>query len=263
MPNSKTTHHDPWSPLRSHTAARIALGRAGGSLPTAELLDFRAAHASAVDAVYAPLDVAALQSDLVSLGQETLVLHSSAPDRATYLARPDLGRQLDEQSRGKLLERSTELGRSDIALIIADGLSAKAAQRQAPPLLRVLMPRLQSKGLSIAPIVIVRHGRVAIQDEIGQILNAKMACILLGERPGLGTPDSLGAYLVHGPKSGNTNAQRNCVSNIRPEGLSFDAAADLLAYLITHALHLGISGIDLKDERVNVSLPSSTSQVLP
>src|SRR6185437_7084165 len=217
----RSIHHpDPWSALRSHTSARIALGRAGASLPTAEVLDFAVAHAAARDAVHAALDVDALRADLSSRAIPSVVLSTCAADRQAYLQRPNLGRRLDEASRAALaaMEKPET---PDIVFIIADGLSAPAAQRQSAPLLSVLLPMLQKAGSRIAPICIVRQARVAVQDEIGAALGAKLAVILIGERPGLGTAESLGAYLVFDPCAGRTDAQRNCISNIRPGGLTF------------------------------------------
>lgn len=237
---------DAWRGLRAHTAARVALGRAGGSLPTAEVLDFAMAHAAARDAVDAKLDVEALAGSLDDLGLAIVRLHSAATDRTTYLRRPDLGRRLNDASRKSLATIAAEY---DVSLVIADGLSALAAARQGPPLLIELVPSLRRAGVRLAPITIVEQGRVAIQDEIGQALGAAASVILIGERPGLGSPDSLGAYLVFGPTPGNTDARRNCVSNIRPEGLAIPAAAELIRYLLLESLRRKLSGIELKDER--------------
>jgi ethanolamine ammonia-lyase small subunit len=238
---------DPWSSLRRHTAARIALGRAGGSLPTREVLSFSLAHAAARDAVHAELDAESLRQSLAPLVLPCLLLASQAADRQIYLQRPDLGRRLDEVSRAALA--ALPAGSPDVALIIGDGLSPPAAQRQAPPLLDRLLPSLRTAQITIAPLSIVRQARVAIEDEIGSALGAKIAVILIGERPGLGTAHSLGAYLVHDPRSGRTDAERNCISNIRPDGMPPEDAADLLAHLIAESLRRGISGIALKDER--------------
>ena len=242
---------DPWSGARRFTPARVALGRAGGSLPTAEVLDVAAAHAAARDAVHAEVDWDRLAGDLNAIGFETLRLASAAADRRTYLQRPDLGRELDERSRAALTQsqRSGAAAPADVALVVSDGLSAPAAQQQAPRLLAELAPMLRASGITTSPVYLVRHGRVAVQDEVGQAVGATAALILLGERPGLGTPDSLGAYLVFGPRPGHSDAERNCVSNIRPGGLPFAAAAGTLHYLITESLRRRISGVALKDER--------------
>lgn len=237
-----------WSALRRHTAARIGLGRSGGSPPTAAVLDFSASHAAARDAVHAPLDVPRLQAELAPLGLPLRVMRSRAPDRTTYLQRPDLGRKLDPGDLATL--RADAMGPTDVALVLGDGLSAPALQSQAAPVLKHLLPLLASSGLRVAqPICIVQNARVAIEDDIGLALGAKLAVILLGERPGLGTSQSLGAYLVYDPRPGRTDAERNCISNIRPGGLSAPAAAETLCYLMRAALQRRISGVGLKDER--------------
>ena len=243
----QTSPPDPWSSLRRHTAARIALGRAGGSLPTREVLSFSLAHAAARDAVHVEIDAESLRQSLAPLGLPCLVLSSQATDRMTYLQRPDLGRRLDDPSRAALA--ALPAGSPDVALIIGDGLSPPAAQRQAAPLLDRLLPSLRAAQITIAPLSIVRHARVAIEDEIGLALGARIALILIGERPGLGTAHSWGAYLVHDPRPGRTDAERNCVSNIRPDGMRSEDAADLLAYLISESLRERLSGVALKDER--------------
>jgi ethanolamine ammonia-lyase small subunit len=240
----------PWNFLRQMTPARVALGRAGGSLPTAEVLSFAAAHAQARDAVWAELDVEALSRDLGSLGLPVVKLASAAQDRRRYLLRPDQGRRLDDPSRATLGSVTGDARGRDLCVIVSDGLSALAARRQALPLLRELLPRLQESQISVAPLCVVRLGRVAVEDEIGQALRVKTALVLLGERPGLGSPDSLGAYLVFDPVAGaRTDADRNCVSNIRPEGLAFVPAAATLHYLITESIRRRLSGVGLKDER--------------
>jgi ethanolamine ammonia-lyase small subunit len=259
---------DPWTHLRRHTSARVALGRAGGSLPTAEVLSFAAAHAAARDAVHAALDIDELDAALRAVPMECVRLSSAAPDRQTYLRRPDLGRALDDASRGTLAQRVRDGGGAapDLAIVLADGLSAPAAQRHAAPLLAALLPTLRTSGISTSPAFVVRLGRVAIEDEIGETVGARAALILLGERPGLGSPDSLGAYVVFGPRRGRTDAERNCVSNIRPSGLEVRAAAETLHYLISESLRRRISGVSLKDERGTLpsrGAPSSPDGVLP
>jgi len=237
-----------WGGLKRFTPARIALGRAGAGLPTAAHLAFQRDHALARDAVHAAMDIDALATALAGLGEIT-TLTSAAPDRATYLARPDLGRRLDPASRSRLEARESNGERPDIALIVADGLSAKAAERHAAPLLAAALPDLKAGGLSIGPLALVSMGRVAIGDEIGEILGARMACMLIGERPGLSSPDSLGVYLTYAPSPGRNDAERNCISNIRPEGLAYSAAAQKLCYLATEALRRGETGVMLKDEQ--------------
>jgi ethanolamine ammonia-lyase small subunit len=250
-----TVRPDPWAPLRRFTPARIALGRAGGSLPTAEVLAFAAAHAEARDAVWSGLDLTALEAALEAALAPALGAHpptvrvaSAAPDRATFLQRPDLGRRLTDRDRAALTALAPP-GGCDVAVLVADGLSALAAQRHAPAVLAGLLPALAARGLTLAPLVLGTQARVALVDEVGQALGARLAIVLLGERPGLGAADSLGAYLVHRPAPGRTDAERNCVSNIRPEGLPPAAAADLLAWLGAEALRRGLSGVELKDER--------------
>jgi ethanolamine ammonia-lyase small subunit len=239
---------DPWSDLRALTGARIALGRAGGSLPTAELLGFSASHAAARDAVWAELDLDRLETDLAPLGLPVLRLATLASDRATYLRRPDLGRRLDPASATRL-SGSAPVGGCDVAIIVGDGLSSTAAQHHGPALASALSVRLRDRGLRLGPLSLVRQARVAVEDPIGAALGARAAVILIGERPGLGSPDGLGAYLVHAPHPGLTDARRNCVSNIRPQGLTIPAAADLLAWLVVEALRRGLTGVELKDER--------------
>lgn len=240
---------DVWNSLRKYTPARIAIGRAGGSLPTQELLDFAWAHAEARDAVKAEVDVEKLAASIEKLGVKCLCLESAASDRQIYIRRPDLGRILSDRSRD-LLAQLNPPATSDVALIVGDGLSAVAAQEQSVTLLEKLLPMLAASRISLAPLCIVKNARVAIQDEIGQLLNATAAVILLGERPGLGTADSLGAYLVYHPKVGKTDADRNCISNIREAGLPPAAAAETIHYLLSEALGRKMSGVMLKDERV-------------
>ncbi|RIK88907.1 MAG: ethanolamine ammonia-lyase [Planctomycetota bacterium] len=240
---------DPWHALRSVTQARIALGRSGGSLPTREWLAFKAAHAAARDAVHNRFDADALAAEIATIGVETLVVASAAADRSAYLQRPDSGRRLDAASRSRLQQYAGGGQQPDLAIIVSDGLSALAVHRQANGILAGLVPALVSDGWRLAPVIVARYGRVALQDEIGELLRAQLALMLIGERPGLGSPDSMGAYLVHRPKIGNTDAHRNCVSNIRPEGLPWAAAANTLRYLLTEARRRNISGVALKDER--------------
>jgi len=241
--------YDPWNPLRRVTAARIALGRSGGSLPTRELLDFRLAHAQARDAVRAEFDADTLSDALRPLGVGALIAASAARDRTEYLQRPDLGRRLAPAWRSHLLEHAATVGTAcDLVIVISDGLSTLAANTQVSPLLDVLLPLLAGAGWRLAPLVVVRLARVAIQDEIGEIFGAKLSLMLLGERPGLGSADSLGAYFTHSPAPGKTDADRNCLSNIRPDGLAPDAAARKLFYLLERARELGLSGVGLKDD---------------
>ncbi|MEI9898647.1 MAG: ethanolamine ammonia-lyase subunit EutC [Chthoniobacter sp.] len=250
---------DPWHSLRGVTAARIALGRSGGSVPTHAQLDFRLAHARARDAVLSHFDPEALGASLQTLGHPVLIADSAARDRAEFLQRPDLGRRLDEASRARLEEHASGSARSDLVIIISDGLSTLAATTQSGPLLAALLPLLQDAGWMLAPLVVARHGRVGLQDGIGEIFRAKLSLMLLGERPGLGSADSLGAYFTHAPALGKTDADRNCVSNIRPGGLSAAEASYKLHYLLTQARTLGLSGVALKDDAPALALSPRVS----
>ena len=237
---------DPWSNLKQYTSARIALGRAGGSLTTAEWLDFKLAHAKARDAVHCEFDSDVLVNELQNLNKKVLLVNSQVKNRAEYLQRPDLGRRLSAESVS-ILEKEKQP--SDLVFIVSDGLSATAIHDHATNLLKILLPRLCEMSWAIAPLVIARFGRVGLEDDIGALIGAKIAVILIGERPGLSSPDSLGAYLVYNPKSGNTDADRNCVSNIRPAGLDYEKAADTLFYLLEQARQRKLSGVKLKDNR--------------
>jgi ethanolamine ammonia-lyase small subunit len=247
---------NPWTRLRSFTSARLALGRAGDSLPTHEVLEFGLAHAQARDAVHQSLDVEPIVRDLKAMGLESFILQSAAGDRAEYLRRPDLGRQLNDESRShhsSIALTQSQREAPSVVFIIADGLSAIAPARHAVPVLREMKQKLDN--WQIAPILIATQARVALGDEIGELLHAEMTVILIGERPGLGSPDSLGIYLTCKPRIGLTDADRNCISNVRPEGLSYEAAAHKLYYLMLAAQKLGRSGISLKDESDLQRLP--------
>jgi ethanolamine ammonia-lyase small subunit len=237
---------DPGRALHSLTDARIALGRAGGSLPTRALLELRLAQARARDAVHEELATVGLAEDLKRRGYEVIVVHSAAADRRSYLLRPDFGRRLDDSSRCKLESAARKFPSGDAALVLADGLSAAAIERHAIALLDLVTPRLAEQGWTIAPLVVVRQGRVAIGDEIAQTLGAQIVVVLIGERPGLSAPDSLGVYLTWRPRPGVTDAERNCVSNIRPEGLAYQQAARTLIHLMTQARRRKLTGVRLK-----------------
>ena len=242
---------NPWQALRRFTAARIALGRAGISLPTAVHLEFQLAHARARDAVHLPFDAAGVAAAIAPQGLATLSVHSAAGDRHTYLQRPDLGRRLDAASRAQLqaLHGSTPAPlRFDLGFVVADGLSALAVHQHAAALLAAMHERLGPSGWRIAPVVLVHHGRVAIGDEIGELLGTDLVAVLIGERPGLSSPDSLGIYLTWSPRVGLTDASRNCISNVRPAGLPIEQAADKLAYLLSQARTRRLTGVGLKDE---------------
>ncbi len=239
---------DPWVALRRHTAARIALGRVGSSLPTAEVLRFGVAHALARDAVHAAFDAEALAAQLQAHGFATAIVHSAAPDRATYLRRPDLGRRLAPESRRALASPAPATVAGTVQIVVGDGLSSTAVQRHALPLLLALRPRLEADGWGLAPIVLARQARVALGDEIGECVNADAVLMLIGERPGLSSPDSLGAYLTWAPRIGCADSKRNCVSNIRPDGLAVASAAYRIAWLLAAARRLRGTGVMLKDE---------------
>jgi ethanolamine ammonia-lyase small subunit len=231
--------------LRRFTMARVGLGRAGNSLPTRELLDFQLAHARARDAVHLPFDAGALVQEMEAEGWPAVAVKSAARNRAEYLRRPDLGRRLDAVSKSRI---ESLRGPFDVVFIVADGLSAPAAHRQAVELLRQTMTRLDRGAWKIAPMVAIERGRVAASDEIGAAVGASLAVMLIGERPGLSSPDSLGVYLTWSPRPGRTDAERNCISNVRPEGLSASAAAELLVLLMNASRAKGISGVGLKAE---------------
>ena len=237
---------DPWGDLKKYTSARIALGRAGGSLSTREWLDFKLAHAKARDAVHCEFNSEKLLADLKVFGYEIRVVGSQVSNRTIFLQRPDLGRRLNKASVAII---EAEKGEADLVFIISDGLSATAVHRNTANLLKQLLPKLNPSSWTIAPLIIAHFGRVALEDEIGALIGAKIAVMLIGERPGLGSPDSLGAYIVYNPRLSNTDANRNCVSNIRSAGLDFRRAADTLFYLLDQAKRRKLSGVKLKDDR--------------
>lgn len=245
---------NPWEQLRQFTAARIALGRTGVSLPTRPQLAFQLAHARARDAVHLPLDTAQLAHDLQAAGYGSatgyLQLDSAAGDRLTYLQRPDLGRRLSAASRAMVQSHAPAAGDAppDMALVVADGLSAQAVAQNAAPFLARLLPRLQGEHWTLAPVAIVRLGRVAVADEVAECLGARLVVLLIGERPGLSSPDSMGLYATWAPRVGLTDAARNCISNVRPAGLALDAAAAKLHYLLRQMRQWQLSGVHLKDD---------------
>ena len=242
-------HADAWRQLRSLTSARIALGHAGTSLPTSAQLDFQFAHAQARDAVHLPFDHEALSAQLAARQRETLTVQSSAPDRHIYLQRPDLGRRLSEAS----VERLSEYAQAhpdgfDLALVVADGLSSLAVQRHSPAMLERIDEMATAEGWTLAPVTLVEQGRVAVADEVAQLLGARMVVILIGERPGLSSPDSLGLYFTYAPRVGLNDAARNCISNVRLEGMSYAMAAHKLLYLMRESWRRKLSGVNLKDD---------------
>jgi ethanolamine ammonia-lyase small subunit len=229
--------------LRALTPARVGLGRTGVSQETRELLEFQRAHAMARDAVHARLDAATLAGAIGEIsGGEVLLLHSRATDRVTYLQRPDLGRRLDDASREALANLKRD--EWELAVVVVDGLSALAVERHVAPLLRVWLPRVG--GWRIAPVCVVEQGRVAIGDAVGEELAVKLCVVLIGERPGLSSPDSLGAYITWEPREGRTDAERNCISNIRVEGLSYGQAATQLCSYLEEARRRRLTGVALK-----------------
>jgi ethanolamine ammonia-lyase small subunit len=235
---------DPLIFLKGFTAARIAIGRVGASIPLKQSLEFKLAHAHARDAVYSALNTERLMTSLKIFDLPILHLHSKAASRNKYLKRPDHGRQLNEESTELLKDYCSG---KDVAIIIADGLSATAVNENTFGLLELLIPMLIAAKLKIAPLCLVEQGRVAIGDDIAHFLNAKLSLLLIGERPGLSSADSMGAYLTYKPKPGLTDEARNCISNIRPQGLTNKPAADKIFYLVNEAFNRKLSGVGLKD----------------
>lgn len=256
---SRLAPPDPWRALAAKTPARIALGRAGVSLPTRAVLDFALGHARARDAIHAPLDTSALCGAVGALGLRTVVVHSAAIDRATYLRRPDLGRRLDDDSARRL---GVAQANGDVVVVVGDGLSSAAVRDHAAPLIAGLAGRLREQGRDLGPVIVAGQARVALGDEIGARLGARLVIVLIGERPGLSSPDSLGVYLTWDPRPGRTDAERNCVSNIRPQGLAIPIAADRIAWLAREAFRRSLTGVDLKDESVLDALATATSTSL-
>jgi ethanolamine ammonia-lyase small subunit len=249
-----------WARLAGLTPARIGLGRAGSGLPTRAVLRFGLDHAQARDAVHAPLDEAVLAHGIADLGYATAHVASQAPDRATYLRRPDYGRRLRAEDRVALEGVSVPV---DLVLVVADGLSARAVQENAVPLLAAFKPRADQAGWSLGPVIVARQARVALGDEVGAALGARAVAVLIGERPGLSSPDSLGIYLTFGPRVGRSDAERNCISNVRTAGLSHALAAFKLDWLLARALTLGVTGVSLKDESDHVLSADGARLQLP
>ena len=242
--------------LRQHTPARVALGRTGHSLPTQRLLEFSLDQARARDAVYSVFDFEKMESQMEELGLPSIRLKSQVHDRRTYLLRPDLGRQLHEDSR-QIIQTSKSAD-NDLCIVIADGLSAVAVNSHAGEVVKLLLKKIQAANWRLAPVALVEQGRVAIADEVGEGLRSEMTLILIGERPGLTSPHSLGAYLTHRPRAGLTDERRNCVSNIRPDGLPYERAAEKIFYLLREMKTHQLSGVGLKDYFTSTSaIPSS------
>lgn len=259
---------DPWQALRQHTPARIALGRTGASLPVQEMLRLQLAHAQARDAIDLPLDSQAVADSWLASeatpDTPVLQLASEAADRATYLLRPDKGRRLDADSVAAMDDflQHAAAPPLDVMLVVGDGLSALGVQQHGPALLEAICQALAALPLRIGPLIVVRHARVAIADEIGEKFKARLTAILIGERPGLSSPDSIGIYLTLNPRVGCSDAQRNCISNIRPAGQSLHSAAARFAWLVQEALRIGATGVALKDHSgVTSALHFETTKV--
>jgi len=241
---TQTVQQDPWQHLKQFTRARIALGRTGNAVPLKETLQFKLAHAYAKDAVFSALDIPLLLQQLAVFDQTVLTVKSQNTNRQHYLQRPDLGRKLasiDEQ------QLQSHIKESDIAIVIADGLSATAINLHAAAILGLLIPLLREKQFSLAPLVLAEQARVALGDEIAAFLKAKLVIVFIGERPGLSVSDSLGVYITYNPSPGFTDEKRNCISNIHGEGLSYEGAARKIDYLVSESLRLQLSGVQLKD----------------
>lgn len=244
--SNELQEEDCWAALKQFTDARIALGRTGCSVLTNDYLDFRLAHARARDSIKMPFDSRKVAEQLHKLGLQTLEVDSSAGNRSTFITRPDLGRRLSPESRARL--NAMHYPGCDVLLVIGDGLSSKAVHRQAVPLVAHLLPYLKALKLSLGPIVLAHQSRVALGDDIAEIMHAGLVAILIGERPGLSSPDSLSVYMTYKPFFGRLESERNCISNIRPEGLNYGPAAFKLAWLINAAYERRKSGTELKDE---------------
>jgi len=245
----KTIVASSWDSLKIHTKARIAIGRCGNSIPTQELLAFKLAHAKAIDAVHVPFQKELVIKELEEIsGAEVLSLQSNAKDRSEYLQRPDLGRSLSDTS-AQLIKTTPKAAEYDIALIVADGLSSVAIEKNISSLFSLLLPELKRRNYSVAPICVVEQSRVAIADSVAELLNARLSIVFIGERPGLMSPDSLGIYMTYDPKNGTTDERRNCISNVRQDGLSYSAACSKLLYLVDESFKRRISGVNLKDEQ--------------
>lgn len=238
------------SALKKFTQARIALGRQGISLPSTEMLQFKMDHAHARDAVFSLLETDTLLLTLQDFNLPVYVLKTKAADKHTYLKRPDLGRKLHQDSMNQL--NNTAGIQYDVCITITDGLSATAIHNHCLPLLNLLFPLFKQAKLSIAPVCIINHGRVAVADETAFLLKARLSLLLIGERPGLSAHDSMGVYLTYNPRPGLTDESRNCVSNIRPEGLQYNQAAGKIFYLIQEALRLQLTGVGLKENDTTV-----------
>lgn len=241
-----TQRRDPWTDLKQFTDARIAIGRTGCSILTDEYLKFSLAHARACDTIKMPFDRQMVRKRLEDMGLDVVFAESAATNRDVFIRRPDLGRKLGEVSRERL--KKMKYPGADVLIVIGDGLSSKAVHKQAVPLIRNFLPYMKELGLSVGPIVLAKQSRVALGDDIAEVMNCGLVAMLIGERPGLSSPDSLGVYMTYKPYAGRLESERNCISNIRPEGLSYERAAFKLAWLVETAYDRGISGTALKDK---------------
>jgi len=257
--NSKSiVTEDHWEDLKQFTDARIALGRCGAAIPLSEVLKFKMAHAQARDAVHTDFDVKPIEDYLSKFSIRFLELQSHADDRSNYLVRPDLGRILSPESVDTLKEWSKQERDSiDFTLVISDGLSATAMHENVIPFLSAFFPMFQLSGLNMGPVILVKQGRVAVGDHIAELLKSKSVAILIGERPGLSSPDSMGIYLSYNARVGTTDEVRNCISNVRKAGLSYYAAAQKLSYLLEQSHLRSISGVNLKDDMLDDYKPFS------
>jgi len=240
------TVEDPWEVLRRFTDARIGLGRSGSGMPTREVLKFSMAHAQARDAVKTPIDWTHIETELAALGLKTRRISSAATDRDTYLRRPDLGRRLSPASRQELA--ALDPAETDLLIVIGDGLSSTAVAANAVAAVTALLPHAKKHKWRLGPVLLAGQARVALADDAGEFTKARAALMLIGERPGLSSPDSLGAYLTWDPRVGRKDGERNCVSNIRAGGLSADEAAFKIAWLLREAFRRRLTGVNLKDE---------------
>jgi ethanolamine ammonia-lyase small subunit len=251
---------DPWSNLRRFTDARIGLGRSGSAMPTREVLAFTLAHSEARDAVLTPIDWTSIEAKLNAAGLDTVRVASAVQSRAEYLRRPDLGRRLSGEARENLLRRSAapDFSKPDLLIVAGDGLSSRAVAANLCAFIAALRPHLVKDGVKLGPVILANEARVALGDDAGEALGAKCVLMLIGERPGLSSPDSLGAYLSFAPKVGLKDADRNCISNIRVRGLSYEEAAFKTAWLLREAFRLGLTGVSLKDDS-NFQLEGKTA----
>lgn len=258
-----STHQDQWKKLKQFTDARIALGRTGCSLPTKVLLDFQLAHAQAQDAVYQKLDTHYLSEHLSKQFIESILVESNAKDKQTYLKRPDLGRQLSKDSKERLVNKfSNKAEKYDVCIVVGDGLSARAIESSAISFILSLAKQIQQEDWALAPVIIATGSRVALGDDVAEILKAPMLVMLIGERPGLSSPDSMGVYYTWDAHTGSTDAQRNCISNVRTAGLSIPIATQRLIKLMKNSKQLGFSGVDLKDEHQVPNIQQTDSSQL-